>query len=183
MASPAWRNDEMVGELLAEYGRLGIGYYAITRSQDPLGIAEDVLGRAVEPLPDRRADHRVAYGAVWGELVSTIKKLRDRGVPIQVLVQERGQLSRSDVDRLTSEATTPTAGSIAQDWSISSLTQQVTYQLHKLDQAGRTAEAESLREVARPFLRVWADQTVPEDPPSQDTFFQERHYKLAPRNP
>jgi hypothetical protein len=45
-------------------------------------------------------------------------------------------------------------------------------------QAGRTAEAERLRDVARPFLRVWADQTVPAEPPTQDTFFQERHYNL-----
>jgi hypothetical protein len=162
-----WRTDPQVEELFDRYHELGNTYCSTSRAADPIGSAESVLNRQVQ-IADGRSRFQAAFYALWGELIVVVWKLRDCGVPAQALTDGRGLLSRNDVDRLIAEATTPTARSLAENWTNSAFVREVANKLYQLRRAGEEVEAERLRKAARPCLRVWFEQNVPADPPDED---------------
>lgn len=166
MTKSDWRTDPQVDKLFERYHELGSAYCSTSCTANPVGFAESVLNRKVQ-VAEGRSAFQTAFYALWGELLVVVWQLRHRGVSAQALTDGRGLLSRSDVDRLVDEATTPTARSLAGNWASSAFVGEVANKLHQLQRASKEVETERLRKAARPFLRLWFEQDVPADPPDE----------------
>ena len=140
-------------------------------------------GRPVTLTDADRSNSTAAARRVMDQaLTDVIAECLAAGVTRAALIENRGWLSISDVNRMTGHAIPPRAAEIRADWPQSATLDEVRRTLKSLTTERRTTEADRLARSSKAFLRQWAT-TIPTTPPEHVTaaiavVFRREHAKV-----
>jgi hypothetical protein len=161
-----WQSNPQVDKTLHRFWQLGDVYWSGEDNLPSREQIEEALGHRLPAEPaEGRNLLRSVHPTIWTELVRVVRALTEMGVPATHLMATRGELTRSNVDKLVQQARTPSAAQLADSWQVSALIAQVGSVLHDLEVDGHGDDAEQLRRLAKTFLHHWLHHTVPIDKP------------------